>query len=132
MKRSGTNYTATVLGDVAVLGRVTLNAELGLTGSEISVNELPAGASIPFVHSHKQNEEVYIILKGSGLFHVDGNEFEVGEGSVVRVAPAGARCLKADEHDAMRYLCIQSEAGSLHQFTEKDGVLLESRPSWLN
>jgi mannose-6-phosphate isomerase-like protein (cupin superfamily) len=86
---------------------------------------------VPFVHSHKQNEEVYLILKGSGLFHVDGDEFEVREGHVVRVAPAGARCLKADEHNAMRYICIQTRVGSLQQFSHNDGVRLESMPSWL-
>lgn len=42
--------------------RVELHDRIGLTGAEISVNVLPAGASVPFVHSHKQNEEIYIIL----------------------------------------------------------------------
>ena len=27
--------------------------KLALTGAEISVNKLPAGACVPFVHSHK-------------------------------------------------------------------------------
>ena len=31
---------------------------LGLTGAEISINNLPAGAGVPFVHSHKKNEEI--------------------------------------------------------------------------
>ena len=39
-------------------GRVELHEKLGLTGAEISVNELPAGAGVPFVHSHKENEEI--------------------------------------------------------------------------
>lgn len=41
---------------------MTLNEQLELTGSEVSINELPAGASVPFVHVHKRNEELYIIL----------------------------------------------------------------------
>ena len=35
--------------------RTELHDLLNLTGAEISVNELPAGASVPFVHAHKQN-----------------------------------------------------------------------------
>jgi mannose-6-phosphate isomerase-like protein (cupin superfamily) len=131
MKKAGTNYRMSSIGDIQTLGRVTLKDALALTGSEISVNELPAGVSVPFVHGHKRNEEVYIILKGKGRFYIDGEEFDVEEGSVVRIDPAGARCLRADDHAAIRYLCVQTEANSLVQFTHGDGVLLETKPSWL-
>ena len=131
VNRIGTHYTASSAGELKGPGRVVLHEALTLTGSEISINELPAGATIPFVHRHKRNEEVYIILEGHGRFHVDGDEFEVGEGTVVRVDPAGARCLKAGDQDAMRYICVQTEAKSLVQFTENDGVALESKPTWL-
>ncbi len=131
MKKTGTNYKLTSIGDIQALGRVTLNGELELTGSEISINELPAGVSVPFVHGHKRNEEVYVILKGKGQFYVDGDEFEVKQGSAIRVDPAGARCLKADDQTAIRYICIQTEVKSLVQFTENDGFPVESKPSWL-
>ena len=131
MTKTGTNYQATSIGDMQTRGRVTLHDELALTGSEISINELPAGVSVPFVHSHKRNEEVYIIVKGKGRFHVDGDEFEVAEGSVIRVDRAGQRCIAADSQSSLRYVCIQTEARSLVQFTEGDGVILEAKPSWL-
>lgn len=131
MKKMGKNYKVSSIGDIQTLGRVTLKGELALTGSEISINELPPGVSVPFVHSHKRNEEVYIILKGKGEFYVDGDEFGVEEGSVLRVDPAGARCLRADGRTAIRYICIQTEANSLVQFTQDDGVMSEAKPSWL-
>jgi mannose-6-phosphate isomerase-like protein (cupin superfamily) len=131
MKKTGKNYRVSSVGDIQTLGRVTLKDELALTGSEISVNELPAGVSVPFVHSHKRNEEVYIILKGKGQFYIDGEEFEVEEGSVIRVDPAAARCLRADGRMPIRYACIQTEANSLVQFTRDDGVVLEVKPRWL-
>jgi len=131
MEKAGTTYQVSSIGDIRALGRVTLKEKLALTGSEISINELPAGASVPFVHSHKRNEEVYIVLKGKGQFHIDGEEFDVEEGSVIRVDPAGARCLRADGQTPIRYLCIQTEANSLVQFTQGDGVILEAKPSWL-
>ena len=53
------NYTKTTIGKE---NRIELHEKLSLTGAEISLNELPAGASVPFVHSHKENEEIYGIL----------------------------------------------------------------------
>jgi mannose-6-phosphate isomerase-like protein (cupin superfamily) len=131
MNTAGKNYQATSVGDIQAKGRVTLHNELALTGSEVSINELPPGVSVPFVHSHKRNEEVYIVVKGKGRFYVDGDEFEVAEGSVIRVDPAGQRCIAADSQAPIRYVCIQTEAKSLIQFTEGDGVILETKPSWL-
>ncbi len=58
-----TNYTKTTIGKE---NRIELHEKLSLTGSEISLNELPAGANVPFVHSHKENEEIYGILSGNG------------------------------------------------------------------
>ena len=131
MNTTAKNYQATSVGDIQAKGRVTLHNELALTGSEVSINELPPGVSVPFVHSHKRNEEVYIVVKGKGRFYVDGDEFEVAEGSVIRVDPAGQRCITADSQTPIRYVCIQTEAKSLVQFTESDGVILETKPSWL-
>lgn len=131
MEKTGTSYRMSSIGDIRTLGRVTLKDALALTGSEISVNELPPGVSVPFVHSHKRNEEVYMILKGKGRFYIDGEELQVEEGNAIRVDPAGARCLKADDQTPIRYLCIQTEANSLVQFTQSDGVILEAKPSWL-
>ena len=44
--------------------RTELHDLLSLTGAEISCNNLPAGVSVPFVHAHKHNEEVYLVLEG--------------------------------------------------------------------
>lgn len=131
MNKTGKNYKASTVGNLNPGGRVVLHDELALTGSEVSVNQLPPGASIPFVHAHKRNEEVYLVLQGKGRFYIDGDEFEVAEGSVIRIDPAGARCLTADGQTPLRYVCIQTEARSLVQFTEGDGVILETKPSWL-
>ena len=56
--------------------RTELHDKLGLTGAEISVNTLAAGSSVPFVHAHKANEEIYFILSGKGKAVVDGEERE--------------------------------------------------------
>lgn len=131
----GKNYSSmnigTFKGDLATKGRVMAGQELSLTGSEISFNYTPAGKFTPFVHSHKLNEEVYIVVSGSGRFMVDDDEFAIREGSVIRVAPAGERAIKADENEDLIYICIQAQAGSLTQATMDDGVISESKASWM-
>lgn len=47
------NYTKTTVGNE---DRVELHAALSLTGAAVSINTLPAGANVPFVHAHKNNE----------------------------------------------------------------------------
>ncbi len=113
--------------------RTELHELLSLTGTEVSINNLPAGVSIPFAHAHTNNEELYIVLSGKGSFFVDGEEFLISEGDCLRVDPKGERCLKAADDSALRYLCIQSRAGSLQGYTMSDGIISEEfkKPSWL-
>ena len=68
------NYTKCSIGNE---GRVELHDKLALTGAEISVNRLPAGAGVPFVHSHKNNEEIYGILSGKGRAVIDGEDAQL-------------------------------------------------------
>ena len=111
--------------------RVELHKKLGLTGAEISINTIGAGECVPFIHSHKQNEEVYIVLEGSGVLYIDGEEFEVNGGDILRIDPDGKRCFKANSNSDLKYICIQCKAGSLEQFSYGDGELNSEKPSWL-
>ena len=72
-------------------GRTELHDALSLTGAEISVNSLPAGASVPFVHVHRQNEEIYAVLEGKGKAEIDGESIEIKAGDWVRIAPKAKR-----------------------------------------
>lgn len=115
-------------------GRSELHNALALTGCEVSCNNLPAGVAVPFVHSHKNNEECYLVLGGDGIFYIDGEELPIKAGSCFRVDPAGRRCLKAGKN-GLRYLCIQSARNSLKGFTMTDGVVEEGakapKPRWM-
>ena len=70
------NFALLHAGDAA---RQELHDALGLTGCEVSVNTLPAGAGIPFVHAHTKNEEVYGVLAGSGELWLGGETHPVTE-----------------------------------------------------
>jgi uncharacterized cupin superfamily protein len=140
MTTQKTNYSAEHTGPFETLlqrdfmgfpGKYFVGKELGLTGCEVSLNRLPAGKGMPFVHAHKKNEELYIVLRGNGTFFVDGEEFPIQEGSLVRVAPEGARAWKAGSED-LYFICIQAEAGSLSQATLEDGIRLPTATSWIN
>jgi uncharacterized cupin superfamily protein len=125
------NYRKLDLGRLGSAGRATLRDDLGLTGAEISANRLGAGKEIPFVHTHKRNEEIYLVISGTGRFWLDGQVIPLTEGSAVRVDPAAQRCLKADASGDLIYFCIQVDQGSLVQATNDDGVIVQSQPSWV-
>jgi uncharacterized cupin superfamily protein len=103
--------------------RTELHDALGLTGAEISINHLPAGASVPFVHSHKKNEEIYIILSGKGKASIDGEDVEIAKGDVVKISPEGKRQFFAADDSELSYACIQVKAGSIDGYTADDAVI---------
>ncbi|MBS5792252.1 MAG: cupin domain-containing protein [Sutterella sp.] len=117
-------------GKFSDAARQELHDALGLTGCEVSVNTLPAGAGIPFVHAHTKNEEVYGVLAGNGELWLDGETHPVTKGDWFRISPAGKRALKAGA-EGMSYICIQAKAGSLEGFTATDGVLCEEKAPWM-
>ena len=114
------NYAKTTIGNA---GRVELHETLSLTGAEISINNLPAGANVPFVHSHKNNEEVYGILSGKGKAIIDGEEVPLAAGDWIRIASAAKRQFFAAESEGISYVCIQVKENSLGGFTADDAVL---------
>lgn len=92
---------------------------------EISFGTLPSGAAVPFFHSHKANEENYVILSGTGRFQVDDDVFDIGEGSVIRVSTGCDRNLKCTSAEPMTYICIQAKEGSLEGYTMTDAEITE-------
>jgi mannose-6-phosphate isomerase-like protein (cupin superfamily) len=113
-----------------VRGKFFLGAPLALTGMEVSVNSLPPGAAVPFLHTHREHEELYVFLEGRGDFQVDGERFEVGPGSCVRVAPEGKRSWRNSSSEPLLALVIQAKAGSLAGQAIEDGVVCSEPVSW--
>ena len=103
--------------------RTELHDVLGLTGAEISVNNLPAGAGVPFVHYHKKNEEIYNLLSGKGTAVLAGEKIEFAAGDVIKVAPAVRRQFSAAADSPVSYACIQVRENSLEEYTADDGVI---------
>lgn len=123
-----TNYKKAELGKLDDLiklenGKAFLHDTLELTSCEISLNTVPKGFKVPFNHKHKQNEEVYIILKGEGKMIIDGQDIIVNEGSVIKVAPQAARTIENTSDNEFQFICIQAKANSLEQYGFGDGEL---------
>ena len=108
---------------VAQDARTELHDKLSLTGAEVSINNLPAGASVPFIHSHKNNEEIYVVLAGKGKAVIDGEDVELAAGDWIRISPAGKRQVFAAEDSAISFACIQVKENSLEGYTMDDAVV---------
>lgn len=106
-------------------GKQFVKDATGATSCEISFGTLPTDTSVPFFHSHKENEENYIIIGGAGTFQVNNDVFDVAEGSVVRVATNCDRNLKCTSIEPMTYICIQAKESSLGGYTMTDAEITE-------
>lgn len=125
-KNRGAKYAHASVGSLARFeGKQFVKEATGATSCEISFGTLPSGASVPFFHSHKANEENYVILSGAGRFQVDDEVFDIAEGSVIRVSPGCDRNLRCTSAEPMTYLCIQAKADSLEGYTMTDAEVTE-------
>jgi uncharacterized cupin superfamily protein len=117
-------------GGLSLQGKGFLGQRLGLTGIEVSLNAMPPGQSVPFSHAHKQNEELYLFLSGSGEMLLDNEIVKVGAGSAVRINPAVVRCWRNTGDVPLTCIVVQAKAGSLEQATRTDGIVPPDPPHW--
>lgn len=113
-------------------GKLFLRILLGSAGLEMSLNVVQPGKGIPFLHRHRENDEVYVIVGGQGQFLVDGKCIDVKEGSVLRMGPAAARAWRNNSDAPLYFLCIQYRADSVIQGGTLDGQKVEGTPAWTN
>lgn len=83
-----------------------LRDELDLKGVGIGLIHLLAGKGYKFLHQHEEQEEVYFILDGRGIIHVDGDDIQVSKGDVIKIDPAGKRGVKAAEDSDLVAICV--------------------------
>jgi mannose-6-phosphate isomerase-like protein (cupin superfamily) len=68
---------------------------LELERSGLSFQRIPAGYRFPYGHTHRTQEEVYVVLGGSGRMKLDEEIVEVNEWDAVRVPPGTWRGYEA-------------------------------------
>ena len=85
---------------------------LGVEAFGINWFELPPGAEgREHDESATGQEEVSVVVRGSGIFRVDGEEVPVAEGSFIRIDPATTRCPVAGP-DGMTFVSVGVRPGS--------------------
>jgi len=63
------------------------------------------GARMPWGHRHHEQEEVYVVVAGSGRAKLDDEVIEIDTWDVVRIDPAVIRSFEAGP-DGMDVICI--------------------------
>lgn len=113
-----------------VRGKQFLQKYLNTPGLEMSINVLPPGSGMPFVHRHKQNDEVYFILQGSGQFQAGDEVLNVSEGFFIRLSPEVPRVWRNHSEEPLYYLVIQYHAESCVGSGISDGETMEHPIAW--
>ena len=127
------NVSAADFGKLSELGNYLLElggGVLGATGADFSFQLFQPGTETGFLHTHKQHEELYFFLGGTGEFQVDGQVFPVCEGSVVRVSPEGRRSVRNNGSTPLVMLCVQYRGSTFTTDDATDGVILNEPVNW--
>lgn len=124
-----TNFKKIELGKINEIknkeqGKIFIHDELNLTSCEVSINCSKKGFKVPFLHKHKNNEEIYIFLKGKGIMEIDNEKIEVKEGSVVKIAPPAIRTMENTSDEDLEYIVIQAKENSLEGYTMTDAEIV--------
>ena len=88
----------------------------GNTKQSLAEASLPVGAST-LLHRHRESEELYHILTGSGRMRLDDDEFTIAPGDTILIPPGVAHCLRNTGDEALRLLCCCAPAYR-HEDTE--------------
>ena len=70
-------------------------APLELEKSGLSYQRVPPGVRFPFGHTHAEQEEIYVVVRGSGRMKLDEEIVDVEEWDAVRVPPGTWRGYEA-------------------------------------
>jgi mannose-6-phosphate isomerase-like protein (cupin superfamily) len=91
-------------------------AELGVESFGMQVEEFPPGFDKYPEHSHSEDgqEEVYVVLSGSGEIVIDGERFPIDPETLVRVGPGINRRIFAGP-EGVRILALGAVPGAVYE-----------------
>lgn len=91
-------------------------AELGVETFGLQVLDFPPGFAHYPEHDHSEDgqEEVYVVLRGSADFEIDGARVPAGTGTMLRVDAKGRRTLTPGP-DGVRILAIGCAPGGTYE-----------------
>jgi len=87
------------------------------------------GGRMPFGHRHAVQEEVYVVVAGSGRAKLDDEIIEIAQWDVLRVAPQVIRSFEAGP-DGMEMICVggkRPDRGDSERFADFWPALSDGR-----
>jgi quercetin dioxygenase-like cupin family protein len=60
------------------------------------------------VHTHAESDKIYLVLKGSGKFHIGGEEKELAEGNAVIARPGAPHGVRNDSGEDLVLLVFMT------------------------
>jgi mannose-6-phosphate isomerase-like protein (cupin superfamily) len=99
---------ADVLGDYPGEMRMSAASDLGNEQVAFTWRRMPAqtGGKGSYGHRHKTTEEIYFVASGMLQFKIEDEVMDVGEGTVVRMAPQVTRSVwNEGPDDAVLIMC---------------------------
>jgi quercetin dioxygenase-like cupin family protein len=105
--------------DVRIQWRFARNA-VGSPELGISRFTYEPGARMPWGHRHREQEEAYVVVSGSGRAKLDDEVIELSEWDVLRVAPRVIRSFEAGP-EGLDIVCIggrRPEGGDTEKFED--------------
>ena len=69
--------------------------DLGGSTVGLALETIKPGKRVPFAHTHREQEELYVVVRGSGRAKIDDEIVAVSEWDVIRVGPGTTRNFEA-------------------------------------
>jgi mannose-6-phosphate isomerase-like protein (cupin superfamily) len=76
------------------------------------------GGKGSYGHRHKQQEEIYFVASGKLQFKLEDEVVELGEGTIVRVAPAVARSVWNEGPDDADLIIVSTRIANVDEDAE--------------
>ena len=84
--------------------------ELGCEIGGLALETLAPGLRAPFGHKHKAQEELYVVVRGSGRVKLDDDIVDIRQWDVIRVPPQVMRNFEAGD-DGLEILAFGAPIG---------------------
>ncbi len=107
-----------------------LKEQMGMIGMEVSLNSMLPGETMPFVHRHRANEELYVFLDGDGEFQADGQVFPVQSGTCVYCEPSVRRSWRNIGENDLTFIVVQSPHREMATSQVFDGEVVDEPVQW--
>ncbi len=97
-----------------------IRGPLGITAFGVNAIVMPPGFD-GFMHFHDQQDELYLVHRGTARFEVDGKVRELGPGGLCHVEATTPRKFSNAGHDDLVIFAVGGKGG----YVERDGHLVD-------